>query len=71
MQRMLARLELVPRLTLREEGQVELLGRRLTDLAPARLWQAAIDSVNGIFANRRFELQERRQLFIIKLTANG
>src|SRR6185369_13816724 len=37
------------RLTRREAGQVELLGRRLTDLAQVRLWQMATDSVKNIF----------------------
>jgi hypothetical protein len=35
-------------LTLRKEGQVELLGRRLTDLARVRVWQTAVESVNTL-----------------------
>jgi hypothetical protein len=42
------------RLTLRKEGQVELRGRRLTDLARVRLWQRATESVNAIFYNGGF-----------------
>jgi len=39
--------------TLREEGQVELLGRRLTDLARVQLCQTATDNVNTIFQENR------------------
>jgi len=39
--------------TLREEGQVELFMRRLTDLARPRVLQAATESVNTIFAHPR------------------
>ena len=37
------------RVTLREEGQVELEGKRLTDLARVRLCQIRTDSVNYIY----------------------
>ena len=37
------------RFTLRQEGQVELFGRRLTDLARMLLCQASHDNVNSIF----------------------
>jgi hypothetical protein len=45
------------RLTLAGRGHVELLGRRVTDLARALFCQAPSDSVNTIFANRRFKFQ--------------
>src|SRR5262245_41434049 len=46
-------------------GQVELLGRRPTDLARVRLWQTARESVNTILhANRRLQFQKRSQLLI-------
>jgi hypothetical protein len=41
-------------LTLREEGQVELLGETPNDLARARLWQTATETVNTILASQRF-----------------
>ena len=37
------------RFTLRKEGQVELFGRRLTDLARVPLCQPSHDNVNSIF----------------------
>src|SRR5207244_2678371 len=39
--------------TLREESQVELLGRRLTDLARAQLCPPGANSVNTIFRKSR------------------
>jgi hypothetical protein len=56
---------LCSRLTLRKEGQGDSRGRILTDLAPARLWQMATESVNAIFfASRRFQFQKRSQDFM-------
>jgi len=50
-------------LTLREAGQVELLGRRPTDLARVQSCALQTDSVNTILASRRFHFQKHSQYF--------
>jgi len=46
---------------LREEGQTELSERRLADLARVQSCAPLADSVNPVFANRRFQFHKHLQ----------
>jgi hypothetical protein len=59
------------KLTLREEGQVELLGRRPTDLARVRLCQTAKETVNAILRADHSGAEEVRQLLAARTLLRG
>jgi hypothetical protein len=58
-----ARTSLSLAVTLRKEGQVELRGRRLNNLARVRFWQTATKSVNAIFVESPFPVQQTQSAF--------